>query len=1054
MAFYADLHVHSRYSRATSRDCDLENLSFWAQRKGIDVVGTGDFTHPAWIAELREKLVPAEPGLFRLRPELERLVAERLGPLARTPTRFLLSVEISSIYKRDERTRKVHNLVYAPDLDRAAGIVERLGRIGNLRSDGRPILGLDARDLLEIVLEAGEGCYLVPAHAWTPWFSVLGSRSGFDAVDDCFADLAPHVFAIETGLSSDPAMNWRLSQLDRFRLVSSSDAHSPQKLGREATVFETELDYFAMKRALETGLQFGGTVEFFPEEGKYHLDGHRSCEVRLSPEESRAAGGVCPACGKSLTLGVLNRVEALADRPDGFRPEGAASFRCLVPLPEVLAEITRTSPTSQRVLGIYEALLAAFGPELHILERSPLEVLERSGRELLAEAIARMRAGRVHREAGYDGEYGVIRMFTEGELGRSSSLALFGAEQIAVRPATPRPRRARAEVPRSAPGAPPPAAVDGHEAPPAAQGPPASPDVPPAPSVLDGLDPDQRRAAETCGGPLLIVAGPGTGKTRTLTHRIAHLVLERGVPAERCLAITFTRRAAEELRERLAQLLRGAGEVAVRTFHGLGLEILRAHGRALDPPLDPDFEVASDWERGALLAAGLDLGDRETARWLEAIARAKQSGERPAPGSELEQAMACYQRNLRARGLVDQDDLLVLPVTLLEARPEVAAACRARWPWLSIDEYQDIDALQYRLVRALTDPAGDVCAIGDPDQAIYAFRGGDVRFFGRFREDYPGARLVELGRSYRSTRTILDAALAMIAPGSLVPGRALEAVSRAGASIAQLSAPTEAAEAEHIVHRIEALLGGYSFYSVDSGRVAAGDAGEFVFSDIAILYRTAAQLEPLEKALERSGIPYQRRSHERLLDRPGVRAVLAALTPSARVAPLEAALAEAVAAADGADPADLEMVEAVGARAQGDWSRFFAEISAATEVDTWDPRADRVALLTLHASKGLEFPVVFIAGCEDGIIPHRLSGQATATGRDGDVAEERRLLFVGMTRARQRLFLSAARSRLLRGALLERSPSPFLAAIPADALAAEPERAAIRRPRSRQLALF
>ncbi len=326
MRFYADLHIHSKYSRATSKNSDLENLAFWGRKKGISVIGTGDFTHPAWISEIKEKLVPAEPGLFRLKDEIDKEVAARLPASCRGTTRFMLSVEISTIYKKGEKTRKIHHLIYAPTIEQVESINGKLAKIGNIRSDGRPILGLDSRHLLEIVLETGEDCYLVPAHIWTPWFAVLGSKSGFDSIGACYGDLAEHIFAVETGLSSDPEMNWRVSDLDRYRLVSNSDAHSPPKLGREACVFETDLDYFAMRRALETGQGYRGTVEFFPEEGKYHLDGHRKCGVRMSPAESRAHNGLCPVCRKPLTLGVLYRVEELADRAENGKPEDTDEF--------------------------------------------------------------------------------------------------------------------------------------------------------------------------------------------------------------------------------------------------------------------------------------------------------------------------------------------------------------------------------------------------------------------------------------------------------------------------------------------------------------------------------------------------------------------------------------------------------------------------------------------------------------------------------------------------------------------------------------------------------
>src|SRR5579863_4974220 len=442
--FIADLHIHSRFSRACSKDCDIEHLSWWARRKGLTVLGTGDFTHPAWAAELKDTLVEAEPGLFRVRPDLERRLDRDTPASCAGTVRFMLSVEISTIYRRDERTRKVHHLLYAPGFEAADRITAALAKIGNLASDGRPILGLDSRDLLEITLEGGPGCFLVPAHVWTPWFAVLGSKSGFDAVRDCYADLAGHIFAVETGLSSDPAMNWTCSSLDGYRLVSNSDAHSPPALGREATVFGTGLDYFAMAEALRTGRGLDGTLEFFPEEGKYHLDGHRKCGVRIEPEQTTALADRCPACGKPLTVGVLHRVAELADRPAGFRPEGAAGFTCLVQLP--------------RLVGV-------LGPELSILREVPLDDLRRAGGARLAEAIARLRRGEVIREAGYDGEYGVIRLFSPDELDGEALFAMTGppapgsvrekdsAERASVRQSAHRPSPVRGDAAARSAGA-------------------------------------------------------------------------------------------------------------------------------------------------------------------------------------------------------------------------------------------------------------------------------------------------------------------------------------------------------------------------------------------------------------------------------------------------------------------------------------------------------------------------------------------------------------------------------------------------------------------------
>lgn len=400
--FYTDLHIHSKYSRATSKSCNLEELAYWAEKKGLGLIATGDFTHPAWFGEIKEKLIPQGDGTFKLKD---------------SPVRFILSVEISTIYKKWDKTRKVHHVIFAPDLDSAEKFRQKLGAVGNIVSDGRPILGLDSRNLLEIALESGEGMELIPAHIWTPWFSVLGSKSGFDSIEDCYGDLAGHIFAVETGLSSDPEMNWKVSKLDKYRLVSNSDAHSPAKLAREATVFDTPLDYYGIMNALKTGEGYTGTVEFFPEEGKYHEDGHRKCNVCLTPEESGKLNNICPVCGKPLTIGVLNRVCELADRPfnSDFRPQTAGKVFSLVPLAEILSEIMQVGTASKSVTLEYDKLIHQFGSELSILQDVPADEISKSS-PLLGEGISRLRAGKVIKQAGYDGEYGIIRLFDKEEL--------------------------------------------------------------------------------------------------------------------------------------------------------------------------------------------------------------------------------------------------------------------------------------------------------------------------------------------------------------------------------------------------------------------------------------------------------------------------------------------------------------------------------------------------------------------------------------------------------------------------------------------------------------
>lgn len=1063
-AWVADLHIHSRYSRACSRDLAVATLAGGALTKGITLMGTGDFTHPAWFDHLRDALIPAEPGLFALKPELLESVRRALPPTVAAGTvRFMCSVEISTIYKRDDKTRKVHHLIYLPDFESVERFNARLGRIGNLGSDGRPILGLDSRDLLEIVLAANPDGYLVPAHIWTPWFSALGSKSGFDAIADCYADLAEHIFAVETGLSSDPEMNWRVTSLDRYRLVSNSDAHSLPALGREATVLSSALDYFAVRDALRTGDGLQGTLEFFPEEGKYHADGHRACGVSWSPEETRAARGICSGCGKPVTVGVQTRIDELADRPAGDRPAGRMPIvEHLIPLAEMLGEIHGVGARTKTVVTKLDKLVATLGPELHILRDAPLDDITRTGGELIGEAVRRLRAGDVRRTPGFDGEYGVIRVFDPGEVLGHTSDALFDVpvERIVKKAIAPTPRTSKPREPRSPKIEPPPIA------------PSPSPHEPFEPmlagmedvgtGLLDRLDALQRVAASAPGGPMLIVAGPGTGKTRTLTHRIAYLCADMNVFPEECLAITFTRRAAEEVRDRLVSLLGPvADDITVATFHSLGLAILRERHEFVG--LSPAFRVADEPERvAALIDAGASGTEATLRRMLSGI---DEAGFRQG-----------YAKALRERDLVDLDELVTLPVALLRDRPDLVDIYRARWQWVFVDEYQDVDDAQYELLRLLGPDDGNLCAIGDPDQAIYSFRGANVSFFLRFAEDYPEARVVRLTRNYRSSAPILATAVQAIAPTTLVRGRRLDParLDPEAPQVGLYPAASVADEADFVVRTIDELVGGLSHRSLDSGRVdgRSTPTGALSFSDIAVLYRTDAQAAPIVDALARGGVPVQKRSHDRLRDRPGVAAIARELrlangldgSLAARVRLIASIVTDRLRTPtlDASDPGltavdvhtAVDLLTPLAIRCGDDLDTFLAEIATGADVDALDPRAHAVTLLTLHAAKGMEFPVVFIVGCEDGILPLRQPGALAEHIEAHDaIAEERRLFFVGLTRAQDRLFVSHVRRRHWRGAERDMSPSRFFQSIDPRLFEQRGE-AAARRPRDHQLRLL
>lgn len=968
--YFADLHIHSRFSRATSRDGDLPHLDLWARRKGIALVGTGDFTHPAWRAELADQLEPAEEGLYRLKDEY--ILPDDTAGEPQRP-RFAITGEISTIYKKDGRTRKVHHVIILPSLEAAERLSARLAAVGNIRSDGRPILGLDSRDLLEIALEACPECVFIPAHIWTPHFSVFGALSGFERLEDCYGDLSPHIHALETGLSSDPPMNRRLSMLDKYHLVSNSDAHSPAKLGREANMLACEMSYPALKRALETGEGLLGTVEFYPEEGKYHLDGHRACRCCLTPDQTRELDGRCPVCGRKVTVGVLNRVETLADRA-GETDSPATPFESLMPLPELLGDCIGASAESKRVQAAYFNLLKTAGSEFHILRELDVEAAARVAGAAVGEGLRRLRAGRVIRRAGYDGEYGVISLFAPGEL------AVFQGQTTFLAP-----QAAEASAPAFSPA---PNIVEKETE---------------APAPSDSLNPEQAACVNTELPHVAVVAGPGTGKTKTLTARIAHL-LETGVKPSSITAVTFTNQAARELRKRLEDQLgkRAVKGLTVGTFHGVCLRQI-----AKKPLLDP---------AQALRLAAEIAPEQPPKDVLQTISRQKCEG---APKDEV---FAAYQAKLEELGARDMDDILL---EALEADVTLEH--------LLVDECQDINAPQRRLMAKWSEQGRTLFAIGDPDQSIYGFRGASAACFSQLRESFPDLAVMGLTRNYRSTPEILSFARRVIEKNhgdrrALVPARPSGPDIRAGA------APDAATEGAWIAQEIMRMVGGMDMHETRSDQPARA------FSDIAVLCRTRRQLERLELSLRRADIPCEIAGGDELLSDADVQAALQCLR--ALVSPDSAlfaagdektgALLEALRACGSASPeaavrdymrlsgvssAGLERLAASAAthRELADFLQalLLGEEGDISRLSGKKTASGAVRLMTLHAAKGLEFPAVFLAGLEDGAFPLRRKGEIE------DIEEERRLFFVGVTRAQEELILTCGGR-----------PSPFFTEAP------------------------
>jgi uncharacterized protein (TIGR00375 family) len=1085
MPYIADLHIHSHYSRATSKASNLPGLAAWAAVKGIDVVATGDFTHPAWFAQLCEELEPAEPGFFRLKQNDLSGLAAILPPGVQpdcSRIRFLLSAEISSIYKRGGKVRKVHSLLYAPDFEAARRISGTLAGIGNLEADGRPILGLDAQTLLAILLEHAPEGFLVPAHIWTPWFSLFGSKSGFDAVEECFGDLSGEVFAFETGLSSDPAMNRRISAFDRFALISNSDCHSPAKLGREANIFEAGFDYFSLRDALRQPnheQRLAATIEFYPEEGKYHCDGHRSCGVCFEPEQTRAANGLCPQCGKPLTVGVLYRVLELADRDEPLWPENAPAVRSLIPLPELLGELLGCGPASKRVDEAYSRLINAFGSEFRLLMDTPLPELAAVS-PLLAKAVERVREGKVIRQPGYDGEFGVITVFAEDERAElSGQLNLFGLS--AAKPRKKQERRpsallskkqeeSRSEPPRSL------------------------------------LNPEQQAAVDSDAARIIVQAGPGTGKTHTLVQRAVRLLAQGQGPL---LIITFTNKAAEEIRQRLAG--RADDKAAtVATFHGFCLHWLRRR--------NPQLALAGPEMRERIFKQQYpQLAERERQELQRQVSLflASQT-ELPEECAEAD-PLRPYFRGLRERGLMDLDEIVPAFVRLLRHDKDFAAEIRASVAHLLVDEFQDLNAAQYELVRLLTETAA-VFAIGDPDQAIYGFRGANPAWFRKFvAEQQPEVHV--LSRNYRSGARILAAAAAVIQQNHEGEEAAsTQAMSDQPGMIYRHAAVNAVAEAAFIVGQIQQLVGGTSHREID--RLKNSVEQTLALSDIAILCRTARQMPVIARALAERTLPCQvvdlqpfylsgalRPLYYELLLAAGqidAAELLFLLGQEEGVGAVSLAAAEQILQAGNDPPLAALRAAVLPERLQASLSKFaeraawLAEVSPLAAVDflleqrgvsreepdalrfrnmaaaavslsafaehlrrhedsvIYDERAEAVLLTTLHAAKGLEFKAVFLAGCEEGLLPLAPRAALDPAAELEHLAEERRLFFVGLTRAAETLHLCGAQERQGFAGTERPAPSRFLQEIPAELIDAPPlsPLKASKKSIGRQLRLF
>ena len=1011
MKFIADFHIHSKYSRATSKDCEIPNLYKFSKIKGINVIGTGDFTHPGWFKELKNYLLPDGNGLFILKDEFKKSIDKNLpAVLNDIPVKFILSTEVSSIYKKNGAVRKIHNVILLPDFESAEKLNKKLSKIGNLEADGRPILGLDSKNLLEIVLEINPKTIFIPAHIWTPWFSLFGANSGFDSINECFEDLTENIFCLETGLSSDPPMNWRLSTLDKFNLVSNSDAHSPQNLAREANLFNTEISYENIYNSLKNKNlnSFLGTIEFFPEEGKYHYDGHRNCSLRLKPKETIENKYICPVCGGVITVGVLHRVELLADRPDGFVPDNAKKYFSLVPLREIIAESLGINKTSPKVEAIYNEMINFLGPELYILKDCPIEEIKKVSTSIIAEGINRVREKRIKINPGFDGQYGEIIIFTEEERTENESQILLlnlnkKFEYKAKKNSYKVSEKFKTEKLE----------------------------------IIKTPDTEQLKAVQELEGPVIVLAGPGTGKTYTLIERIIFLINEKNIEPEKILAITFTNKAADEIKKRIEEKTKSS--INIGTFHTIALSILRENNFNQQIIDETDREIIL---RELIKIKNLKLSLKEASKNILFI-KSNLIDPEKLDNPNLKEIFYSYQEKLKDINGIDYEDIIIYVLKLFK-NEKILNNYQERFKHILVDEFQDVNLIEYKFVKLLAKDGKNLFVIGDPDQSIYQFRGSNPNLFFKLQNDFKNSKVIKLKTNYRNFDFILKPALNLISKISknINDENSIKTIfQNKKEKIKIMNTPTDFSGCVQIAKLITSEIGGYSMMQSD----ILYSEKKRSFSDFAVLVRTNFLIPKIEQTFLKEGIPYKIYGEKSFFEKELPRNLLNIIRlkiegiNNFRISQILNFLKikseknfsnkndlinflkeenENLAVAFenffniDANEKPIKIIEIFKnifgenedfkkflniAENYNSIENFLKVILTGKEQDiefNYERNVEAVSIMTIHSAKGLEFPIVILFSVNDEIIPYK----------DSNIEEERRLLYVGMTRAIEKLY--------------------------------------------------
>jgi uncharacterized protein (TIGR00375 family) len=1045
MTFLADLHIHSKYSMATAKNSDLENNYIYASKKGINVVGTGDFTHPAWFNELESKLCEDKSsGLFVLKKDIENNLKDEVNKSFNQKIRFMLQSEISSIYKKNGKVRKIHNLVYFPSLESVKKFNSKLDAIGNIKSDGRPILGLDSRDLLEIVLETDERGFLIPAHIWTPWFSLFGSKSGFDKIEECYEDLSSEIFALETGLSSDPDMNFFISDLDKYSLVSNSDAHSPGKLGREANIFDCERSFYEIKNALKNKdkNKFKGTYEFFPEEGKYHFDGHRKCNICLSPMETLKHKGICPVCGKKLTLGVYYRIIELSDRTniDKIKKE-SLPFKSIVPLTDILSEISKTGPNTKKVKALYEKVIKETGSEFDALWKSEKEILDKTEIPLLSEAIKRMRNNNLNIKPGFDGEFGKVKIFEEKELEsfllkgqknffknqkKDSDILQYKKDENQFNSAKKlfkdKKNQKNSEI------------------------------------LKKKLNKEQLKAVGSKSKKIIVTAGPGTGKTTCLTNRFFYLCENENINPEKIAAITFTVKAADEMQNRIKEKKYNKMPFT-GTFHSFALSFEQQNESTIIDETAKKYILKNICKKY--------LKDSKFSEVQSYISKIKQS---PVFLEENQfkfiDIINKYEKIKKLNNLLDYDDILINFFRKTKDI-EFLNLIRDKYNCFLIDEYQDLNEIQYEILKNITQSSDFIFAIGDPDQSVYGFRGSLTDFESRFINDFENVEKFNLIKNYRSSETIINASFQIINKlESQYERNKIYSGIEGENFINIIVSDSEKLQAKFIADEIQNLVGGTD--SLITYKKNFKDISSYGFSDIAVLCRTKKEIQLISSVLEENFIPFSNLNEKNLNEERGLKKLfsyikmlysepdisdlilkpfnikneikdleenieinkniinkLSNLRKNIENKEIEEIIKYLLKNTDlnkfEKDFSFMEKIDYI-IKISHEFSNikdFLNDIKLRKISDT-GIKGEKLRLMTLHASKGLEFEAVFIPNCFNNNIPF-IKSNATE-----NFDEERRLFYVGLTRAKKRLYILRPEKINIFGKTEKTSPSVFL----------------------------